>query len=311
MQLAYPQTASLSPFTVFFYFAVEGSVLKVESVELVSGATANNVIPPHTWAAVKNTDYVVVKAVLDPDVNETAIPDGFITWTGGESVSGHPLQRRVSKQTAAHTPVIASCGSSSATGDVWIVWANLEIKMSGTTPPNAAQFGGDYDATENLGAQSYTRNGYNWAAGKVIPTGSLTPSGVHNVISNGWDIKREFWRHDFKDGAVWSGRWETSWANDSFTPEDKKRFHPDSDDQIYDFDGPDIGNFTGVTDSCERYDNFRQWVEWNSIQCSDYSGWYWKGRWKIDQSPNVTLKEVGSGAINPLPDENGHYYNPP
>jgi len=70
------------------------TVIQLDSVELVSGATNQNVIPPNTWVAVKNTnatpEYVVVEAVLDPDIDETALPDGFVTWTGGTPWTGIP-----------------------------------------------------------------------------------------------------------------------------------------------------------------------------------------------------------------------------
>jgi len=40
--------------------------------------------------------------------------EGLIDWTGGEAVSGNPLQRRVSRQTTGTTTVTASAGSQSS-----------------------------------------------------------------------------------------------------------------------------------------------------------------------------------------------------
>jgi len=59
MQLAYPQTASLSPFAVFFYFAVEGFVLKVESVEASSPVADNS---PHTFEGQQSWPFDVTKS---------------------------------------------------------------------------------------------------------------------------------------------------------------------------------------------------------------------------------------------------------
>ena len=64
-------------------------------------------------------------------------------------------------------PVTATCGYSSALIDIWVLWATVEIKTIGTTPPNAVQFNMLYDMTEFLGARSF--NGGNTAVGKVVP----------------------------------------------------------------------------------------------------------------------------------------------
>jgi len=175
--------------------------------------------------------------------------------------------------------------------------------MSGTTPANAAQFGLYYDKTEILGVRDYQyAGGGNAAAGKVIPTGMLTPSGVYNVVSNGWDIKREMIRHDYKDGTNWWYRWCDEWTNDPPYDPSVKKLNPDNSNQIYDLDGPNICKFQGsdgiVTNSCERYDHFRQWVTWNGTKCSDYSLWYWYARWKdntnYDSQVTFTNLDVGN-----------------
>ncbi len=70
--------------------------------------------------------------------------------------------------------------------------------------------------------------------------------------------------------------------------------------------GPTIGS-VGVVNSNERYVNFRQFVLWNGLSCSDYAPWYWKAWRQITANPQITMKSVGSGAIT-LPDTNGSEY---
>ena len=197
--------------------------------------------------------------------------------------------------------------------------------MTGTTydTPNSAPFGDDSpDGTENLGSVEYDKKEYIdgqtnfWraAAGKIIPIGCLYPEGIHAVITNVFNIKREMWRHDYSNGVPWSDRWTTNWVDDSATPLKYRRYNPpDEYDQIYDLDAPEIWKYSvtyGITNSCERYDNFRQWVEWNGSMCSDYAPWRWFARWKSnsDKYQQITLRE--------LDDDNqafpeGPYYPPP
>ena len=154
-----------------------------------------------------------------------------------------------------------------------------------------------YDGTENLGAQYYSSS--NYAVGKVCPIATITPAGVYEIVQAGWDFKRDRWSHDFKDGTNSSSYYDTNWTDDTSLAS-WKRITPDSDDKIYDLDGPNVLNGDGATSSYETYNNFRQWIEWNGEVCSSKGSvglWYWKGRWKADQTPQVTLKEVGTGGI--------------
>ena len=306
------------------------NVVELKTIELVSGATSNNVIPPYTWATVKNTNstpqYVVVRAELNPAIAESGLSTNFITWSGGESVTNHPFQRKVSKQNAAHTQVIATCGEMNATGDVWVIWADLEIRMTGTTwdTPNSARFEDEYDETEDLGIKLYnyhltgdTNIISRGAVGKVIPIGKLQPAGINEITTNSWTIERHKWRHDFKDGAVWTQRWDNAWTPDTTDYEPFMKFNPDNSNQIYDLDSPTIAKYQGlsgyVTDSCERYNHFRQWVAWNGEKCSDYSLWFWFARWKYTNDPNTDLQiaytNLGTG--NPEFPPNVPVYSPP
>lgn len=280
---------------------------KLAYLKVIQNATQTNVTGNKNWACVKkNTDDVVVQATTIPNTEDCWKK---INWSGdsGNAVPGKPNQRKLSRAAAKHYHVEAELGGVKDHVDVWVIWATVTNLTSGTTPANAVQYGARYDGTENLGAQSYDDG--NSAVGKVVPVATISPTGVNVVVQAGWSFEREKMRRDFEDGVKDVSRWDTAWQNDT-SDASFQRIIPDANDKIYDRDAPNISNF-GQTDSYERYDNFREWVEWNGTRCSDYAGWYWKARWKADQSPKVTLKEVSSGEIAPLPSEADNFYSPP
>jgi hypothetical protein len=277
------------------------------SVTVIANATQTNVTGAKNWACIKkSSDDVIVQATTDPNTEDCWKK---INWSGdsGTAVAGKPNQRQLSRAASKKLHVVAELGGVSDHVDIWVLWATVENRTTGTTPANAVQFGARYDGTENLGARSYDSG--NSAVGKVVPIGTITPAGVNAVVKAGWTFERQKFRRDFQDGVKDASRWDTSWQGDTSDASFQKLI-PDTTDKIYDRDAPNIANF-GQTDSYERYDNFRQWVEWNGERCSDHALWYWKARWKKDQSPRVTLKEVSPGEISPVPGETDHHYPPP
>ncbi len=277
---------------------------KLVRLIVIENATQTDVTGAKNWAAVKkSSDDVIVEATTSPNNDESEWTQ--INWSGdtGTEVAGHRNRRKLSRATSKKHHVEAELGGESDHVDVWILWATATILTSGTTPANSAQFGLIRDGTENLGAKSY--NGGNSAAGKIVAVGTITPPGVHDVVKAGWDLRRERISHDWNDGAkvregnTESDYWNTAWVDDTSYARYKK-LTPDNDDKIYDIDAPNVANVGG--DNYETYNNFRQWVEWNSEACSDKAGWYWKGRWDKTTAPQVTLKDVGTGNIA-LPDD--------
>lgn len=286
---------------------------KLVSLTVIENATQTNVTGAKNWACVKkDTDDVIVKATTDPDTEDAWKQ---ISWTGdsGESFPGKPNQRKLSRKSSKKYQLKAELGGVEDSLTVWVLWADVTIHVSGTTPANAVQFGAKYDGTENLGAKTY-HDGKK-AVGKVVPTATITPGDVHDVVKAGWVFKRERWSHDWEDGTKSSpgngeeNYWNTTWVDDTSYPQYQKP-KPDANDKIYDRDAPNIAAFG--TDDAETYNNFRQWVEWNSADansggvCSDRAGWYWKGRWKQTENPQVTLAEVDTRNIN-LPDQS-HFH---
>ena len=208
------------------------TVIKINTVTVDSGATQTNVTGTKNWAAVKSDGEVTIEAsILPNDVQESELPEGAVTWTNANPVSGHPLQATRSKSQSEHKTVTATCGNSSDYVDLWILWSTIEIKMTGTTPANAVQFGFFYDGTENLGAIIW--DGGTQANGKVIPIGTITPSNIQNVVKDGWGFEREVWQHTFIDGAKVDDEehWNTKWEPDTSYPV-CQNLEPDSNGKI-------------------------------------------------------------------------------
>ena len=183
--------------------------------------------------------------------------------------------------------------------DVWVIWADVTILDSGTTPANSKKFSHYVDGTENLGVVSWDSN--NKAAYKIVAVGKITPAGINAVVKTGWELKRDRMSRDWKDGTKVTVYWNTSWVDDT----SHARFLaliPDSDDKIYDIDGPNI--LAAGTNDYETDNNFRQWVVWDfdgsKVDCSGYANWSWRGRWKKSSTPQVTLK-VGQTSHITLP----------
>jgi len=184
-----------------------------ESVQLqsisVSGATA---IDATNYAAVKTTnanDYVTITASLCPDDTNAAT---LLSWSGGQAVSGNPFERQVHKNVSAKTVVTASCCSTSFTANVWIIWGRVSILTSGTNPPNAPQFGSVEDGTEILGIRYFDSS--NSVAGKMCAVGTVTPAGVHSIITNGWGFTQMKWTKTLVDGATYPGWSFPPWTGD-------------------------------------------------------------------------------------------------
>jgi hypothetical protein len=265
------------------------------SITVTSGATQTNVTGTQNWAAVqKSGDTVVVQATVKPDTADVA---NMIQWTGGTAVAGNKKQVTVDKGASAKTAVTAQIGAFAGPQevDIWILWATIVNQFADKTPPNAVQFGVAYDGTEELGAKSY--NGGNSGVGKVVPIATITPLGVNAVVKGaGWNFRRDKLRHDFVNGVKIDSRYDTTWQGDD-TDVSFKNQTPDANDKIYDRDAPNITGADGI-DSIERYDNFREYVQWNGDMCSDYTGWCYQARWKTNQAPQVTLNTVAMGALD-------------
>jgi len=288
-----------------------GNSCKLVSITVIKNATQTDVTGAKNWATVKkSTDDVIVQATTTPD---NAGCWACINWSGdsGAAVPGKPNQRSFSRSVSKKIHVAAELGGVTDQLDIWVLWGQVTIKTSSTTPPNAVQYAGRYDGTENLGAQTFS--GGNEAVGKVVPTAKITPAGVNAVVKSGWAFRRERISHDWQDGVKQTvpNYWNTTWQDDT-SDASFQVLTPDNGDQIYDRDAPSVGNVGGS--DYETYNNFRQWIEWNGMTaneaCSDKAEWYWKGVWQLSATPQITTKDVGTGNFT-LPNDSPLHPTPP
>lgn len=279
------------------------AILKVESVELVSGATADHVTPPHTWAAVKNTNsptqYVIVRAEIEPDIDPASLPAGFICWSGGEAVATNQLQRRVPKNVSAHTELVASCGGSSATGHVWVLWSDVTVRHTGDkTAYNAGTDTGndkdfpDYCGGADLGEENRLTESPKYLGWKVEIKADITPAGVHDVVTSGWDFFQTYTMVDFLNNTN-TPTVASNQVDAVFNAGDFQDQTPDPNDDIFGLDGPGIlseVDFNYYKSTC----NFKVWARWNGEYVSSAAQWWI--RQKADrQGTNYTVHGNSGG----------------
>jgi hypothetical protein len=144
--------------------------------------------------------------------------------------------------------------------------------------------------------------------GKICAIATITPAGIHAVITNGWDYVQMKITKNFIDGVL-SGTSSTYWTEDVIFDPFKTRL-PDNSNNLYTIDAPGIiGASTLATDSIEIYENFYDYVTWNSQICCDTNNfWHIQARWKVDQTLHFTLTDLGTNTITLPP---GPYYSPP
>lgn len=276
---------------------------KIQVVELtgltVANATQTNA---KNLAAVKDDgEYVIIEAVLNPTIPDDNVPE-VLHWGGdGSPVEGHPLQRKVSKSSSGHTTVTGTVGTTSDYVDIWIIWAtgvyrygSTQQTSSGNEKTFSPAIGGS-----TLGPMNDEDDGIILeTVGKIEGVFTLTPAGVHNVVGNGWDIKRWVTYQDYHNGIMF----DSNSCPDDPTNNDED-LTPNNDDKIYMIDSPSINYVADHT--AETYNNFTEWVEWNGTVCSDFYFWYYQARVDDDldaaNKPNnddTELNDVDTGWIN-------------
>jgi hypothetical protein len=257
------------------------------------------------WATVENpSNYVIVQATLNPA--NSMYSDWFTTnlaWSGGTPVPGNPLQCEVSTAASTNITVTASVGSYTNSIEVWVIWGTVQIFVSGNNPTNAPSFIPAGESNQ-LGVVYYGNS--NSAAGQICAIATITPAGVPSVITNGWNVFQYRMSHDFDDGHPSSVYFDSTWQPDG-PQADFKTTSPDTGNMLYTIDGPNIASFQN-TNSSETYNNFYDYITWNSqICCATNNLWHFEGRWKFDQTPQITFTLVETGNLT-LP--SSPYYAP-
>jgi len=244
----------------------------------------------------------IVEAETQP--NNNADEWTQITWKGGERISKMPNQRLVKRSDAGRFEIEATLGGTTATATLLIVWADLQILTSGTRPALAKPWssGALFSGPDKCGAfevDSFTMTKN--ARGQIVASAALQPSGLGQLLNqlnknDKWNLRRQLTAHDYVDGAKAVHKKSfINWIDDDSMAL-MKMLNPSTNDKLFDTDGPDLP--TGIK-SAETYNNFRQWVEFDGIPCSNYAFWYFQARWKAQ---TVTLNDVGSGTMK-LPDK--------
>ncbi|MCK4983617.1 MAG: hypothetical protein KAS17_11875, partial [Victivallaceae bacterium] len=136
------------------------------------------------------------------------------------------------------------------------------------------------------------------ARGKIELVATLSPTGIHNIITTGWNIKRNAVYKYYANGSLSS---EGSGSDNSQSGQ--LDLDPSSDGKIYDLDGPSCGA-SYFYHTKEVYNNFTQWVEWNGTKCSNDALWHYRAQVDDDldasnkpDNDDTELNDVGSGHI--------------
>jgi hypothetical protein len=207
----------------YYTFNVPPSPVTLESLTVVSNS-AVQVGGTNNWAAVKTATnaWVYVQAKLSTRDTNAA---NQIQWSAGEAVPGRPFQRRVTKTSSVETTVTATLGSTNLSLDVWIVWADLTIKVSGTLDPDDKalflvndhtewptptiyydQMGdgsglGGGNALGSIDCLSNTNLNYAFTVGKMEAKAILRPPGIANLLTT-WSMVRTVINITYDNGSL-------------------------------------------------------------------------------------------------------------
>jgi hypothetical protein len=275
------------------------------------GVTQSGVTGANNWVAVMSfSGNVTITAAVTPYTPDI---EAAISWSGGTPVSGNNLQRTVSLTSSAQTPVTASIAGSSATADIWVIWGSISILAANgesdpqgnekPEPGNSVYFSSITDHSIFLGPTS----GHDpqspstpeaWL--KYVAVCQLTPSGIHTVLSSGFNMSRSQDSVTWEDGSPWGGsdgNTGGSYINDTSYAQLQSDV-PDTNDCIYDDDAPAAEQY-GATSKWETYTNFKEFAQWNSTQISGITGFYMSGVWLAG---NPSVFEIGyQSGIQTLP----------
>jgi len=281
------------------------------------------VLPPDFSKMIVQTTLDLTNAALAAQVGS------MILWSGGEAVAGNPLQRKVSKSTSAKTTVTATLGSTSQSINVWVVWADLTIKVSGTLdaddkaavlnngnfPRQNTTYGSiDLGGGNSLGPIdrfSNTNLNYGYAIGKMEAKAVLQPSGIGNLLTgtNIWNLKRTAvaiaWDNSGSPTYTTGGSNPPSGQDD--TGGDYFKYLNTTNGDTFDLDWPacpilssQIPNHTS-----EVYDNFYEYVTINlgsgDQLCSTTNTYSYTAQIDFDATTNKVQLNSLSASLITLP----------
>jgi hypothetical protein len=272
------------------------------------------------WAVVKTNGFVTIQASLS---NTNAAP--LLKWSGGgQAVPGNPLQWQVSAATSAETTVTASLGPTNLSLNVWVIWANLIVRTSGTLDPddkaaelvngnwatptafNVTYLGGNgFGGGNSLGPIdrfSNTNLNYDYVIGKKESKAILQPIGIGKLLSstNIWKIQRASVSIAWDNGLL---TYTSGGALEVDSSSSGAQYMDPTNGYTFDLDTPGCPYTLGATPNhtSEVYDNLYEIVSVNlggiNQVCSSYGTFSYSAQIDFDAT-NVNLNSLSTSLIN-------------
>ena len=267
------------------------TVVQIESLSILNNSATIIGDGPGTpantdvCAAIKGAGEVLLQATLNPAIAEGLLPDGLVSWTGGEAVAGHPLQRKVSKGEWSKSVVGIHAGNQSAAIRamvVYIIWAEpTGTKRDGTSFPDNS-----YPVLTGMYGPNSTNGAYesNIEIEFTIKPATLVPDAMTGLFDTNhiqWDVSRDkkvrYWQRISGTWILTDDRGST-WTSDDHFDDEEDNNPWDGNGHLYGTDGPSwIGQEEGLVSKL----NMREWVRVglggtsgrNGTICSDYQYW--------------------------------------
>ena len=250
------------------------------------------------WGTIKqDTGNVDIYVTLTQNIQN--IPDGVITWTGGNALQGEPLHRTVSKSVSTTTQITASAGNVTKSIMIWVIWGSVTINTT-SIPAGAIAFPrhGTLLATQTGPLDWTDEDGEVHTTLRYVAEGLITPSGINRIIGGEWNFTRMIMPHDWNLYVeVLPYDFINTWRTDSASYVNSI---PGSNDTIYDTDSPECGPGLSNIEAFEVNENFYEYITWNGVLSSDQAYFNYKA-FVTDHVVANYYNTNGLSQIVPLP----------
>ncbi len=312
-----------------YTYNITATRVSLSGLTVVSNS-ATQINGSSNWATVQSSNgFVVLQASLS-----TADPSAAagIIWTGGEKVPGQPFQCRVSTSAATNVMVTASVGSSKANISVWVIWATLTNKLTGTLDPDdhaAVLVNGNWPTPTNFHTpmvDNYNGLGggnglgpidcvtdpnlnYCYTVGRKEAKAVPQPPGIVNLIpSNNWTLVRDASFIYFNNGVLSYSSGQTippATIPDITLARDFLYFNP-TNAAFFDLDVPGCpsGGGTKINHTAEFYADFVEFLTvvlgGTNLICSPIGSYSYISTIDTNATPSAQTNVLSSKPL-PLP----------
>ena len=308
------------------------TVVQVESIEILNNsatmiergpATPSNTL---VCATIRNTGTVLLLARLVPDIAEQNLPSGLFAWEGGETVAGHPLQRKVSKTAWGKNVVEIRAGNGTE------AICGMIVYVIGAEPTGTQRTGSsfpDNSRPRSTGMHGPVASSGIYTSGIeiefTIKPSELLIDGIAGLFSTNdvqWDVSRD------KKVRYWEkllGEWDLiddrgiDWDSDDEWDTEEDNNPWDGNGHLY---GNDAPGRQGLGEGLVSKLNMREWVRVglggtsgrDGIICSEYQYWrafrsiaFSNSTWYNDGTYDNELEEGNAfwGSVPPVRRTNG------